>query len=300
MNLFYFKNPKFYDSSFFSEKSLNQTILNLKESLGNNCNVSKDLLNNLDENKKKIKIKKNLFQSVYENYNNYKSLNASIIDSKSINENSISKNKNQMFIRNNPSTKYLKNKIKYIKLQKNKKSHDINFKNNLLLKKGFEDYLYGKIFVERFKNREKLMNNRLNLIYSENIEQYQKLYSKRITNKKLVNENLFDATERENNLIGKVNYVKNKINFIKGVIDYSFPEVILYKINIESKNIRELQDKRSDSFRIPFEREDYLLKKLNKKKTEKLSKSFSIINFNNKNVFKKINLKKKNTEEINI
>ena len=299
MNLFY-KNPKFYDSSFFSEKSLNQTILNLKESLGNNCNVSKDLLNNLDENKKKIKIKKNLFQSVYENYNNYKSLNASIIDSKSINENSISKNKNQMFIRNNQSTKYLKNKIKYIKLQKNKKSHDINFKNNLLLKKGFEDYLYGKIFVERFKNREKLMNNRLNLIYSENIEQYQKLYSKRITNKKLVNENLFDATERENNLIGKVNYVKNKINFIKGVIDYSFPEVILYKINIESKNIRELQDKRSDSFRIPFEREDYLLKKLNKKKTEKLSKSFSIINFNNKNVFKKINLKKKNTEEINI
>ena len=299
MNLFY-KNPKFYDSSFFSEKSLNQTILNLKESLGNNCNVSKDLLNNLDENKKKIKIKKNLFQSVYENYNNYKSLNASIIDSKSINENSISKNKNQMFIRNNPSIKYLKNKIKYIKLQKNKKSHDINFKNNLLLKKGFEDYLYGKIFVERFKNREKLMNNRLNLIYSENIEQYQKLYSKRITNKKLVNENLFDATERENNLIGKVNYVKNKINFIKGVIDYSFPEVILYKINIESKNIRELQDKRSDSFRIPFEREDYLLKKLNKKKTEKLSKSFSIINFNNKNVFKKINLKKKNTEEINI
>ena len=299
MNLFY-KNPKFYDSSFFSEKSLNQTILNLKESLGNNCNVSKDLLNNLDENKKKIKIKKNLFQSVYENYNNYKSLNASIIDSKSINENSISKNKNQMFIRNNPSTKYLKNKIKYIKLQKNKKSHNINFKNNLLLKKGFEDYLYGKIFVERFKNREKLMNNRLNLIYSENIEQYQKLYSKRITNKKLVNENLFDATERENNLIGKVNYVKNKINFIKGVIDYSFPEVILYKINIESKNIRELQDKRSDSFRIPFEREDYLLKKLNKKKTEKLSKSFSIINFNNKNVFKKINLKKKNTEEINI
>ena len=299
MNLFY-KNPKFYDSSFFSEKSLNQTILNLKESLGNNCNVSKDLLNNLDKNKKKIKIKKNLFQSVYENYNNYKSLNASIIDSKSINENSISKNKNQMFIRNNPSTKYLKNKIKYIKLQKNKKSHDINFKNNLLLKKGFEDYLYGKIFVERFKNREKLMNNRLNLIYSENIEQYQKLYSKRITNKKLVNENLFDATERENNLIGKVNYVKNKINFIKGVIDYSFPEVILYKINIESKNIRELQDKRSDSFRIPFEREDYLLKKLNKKKTEKLSKSFSIINFNNKNVFKKINLKKKNTEEINI
>ena len=262
--------------------------------------MSKDLLNNLDENKKKIKIKKNLFQSVYENYNNYKSLNASIIDSKSINENSISKNKNQMFIRNNPSTKYLKNKIKYIKLQKNKKSHDINFKNNLLLKKGFEDYLYGKIFVERFKNREKLMNNRLNLIYSENIEQYQKLYSKRITNKKLVNENLFDATERENNLIGKVNYVKNKINFIKGVIDYSFPEVILYKINIESKNIRELQDKRSDSFRIPFEREDYLLKKLNKKKTEKLSKSFSIINFNNKNVFKKINLKKKNTEEINI
>ena len=299
MNLFY-KNPKFYDSSFFSEKSLNQTILNLKESLGNNCNVSKDLLNNLDENKKKIKIKKNLFQSVYENYNNYKSLNASIIDSKSINENSISKNKNQMFIRNNPSTKYLKNKIKYIKLQKNKKSHDINFKNNLLLKKGFEDYLYGKIFVERFKNREKLMNNRLNLIYSENIEQYQKLYSKRITNKKLVNENLFDATERENNLIGKVNYVKNTINFIKGVVDYSFPEVILYKINIESKNIRELQDKRSDSFRIPFEREDYLLKKLNKKKTEKLSKSFSIINFNNKNVFKKINLKKKNTEEINI
>jgi hypothetical protein len=299
MNLFY-KNPKFYDSSFFSEKSLNQTILNLKESLGNNCNVSKDLLNNLDENKKKIKIKKNLFQSVYENYNNYKSLNASIIDSKSINENSISKNKNQMFIRNNPSIKYLKNKIKYIKLQKNKKSHDINFKNNLLLKKGFEDYLYGKIFVERFKNREKLMNNRLNLIYSENIEQYQKLYSKRIKNKKLVNENLFDATERENNLIGKVNYVKNKINFIKGVIDYSFPEVILYKINIESKNIRELQDKRSDSFRIPFEREDYLLKKLNKKKTEKLSKSFSIINFNNKNVFKKINLKKKNTEEINI
>ena len=291
MNLFY-KNPKFYDSSFFSEKSLNQTILNLKESLGNNCNVSKDLLNNVDENKKKIKIKKNLFQSVYENYNNYKSLNASIIDSKSINENSISKNKHQMFIKNNPSSKYLKNKIKYIKLQKNKKSHNINFKNNLLLKKGFEDYLYGKIFVERFKNREKLMNNRLNLIYSENIEQYQKLYSKRITNKKLEYENLFDATERENNVIGKVNYVKNTINFIKGVVDYSFPEVILYKINIESKNIKELQDKRSDSFRIPFEREDYLLKKLNKKKTEKLSKSFSIINFN-KNVFKKINLKKK-------
>ena len=293
MNLFY-KNPKFYDSSFFSEKSLNQTILNLKESLGNNCNVSKDLLNNVDENKKKIKIKKKLFQSVYENYNNYKSLNSSIIDSKSINENSISKNKHQMFIKNNPSSKYLKNKIKYIKLQKNKKSHNINFKNNLLLKKGFEDYLYGKIFVERFKNREKLMNNRLNLIYSENIEQYQKLYSKRITNKKLVNENLFDATERENNVIGKVNYVKNTINFIKGVVDYSFPEVILYKINIESKNIKELQDKRSDSFRIPFEREDNLLKKLNKKKTEKLSKSFSIINFNKKNIFKKINLKKKN------
>ena len=53
MNLFYFKNPKFYDSSFFSEKSLNQTILNLKESLGNNYNVSKDLLNNVEENKKK-------------------------------------------------------------------------------------------------------------------------------------------------------------------------------------------------------------------------------------------------------
>ena len=79
--------------------------------------------------------------------------------------------------------------------------------------------------------------------------------------------------------VNKVNDVKEKVNFIKSIFDYIFPEIILYKIHIQNKSIHDKYITKNYSFKLPYEKKDEMFKIININKKLELNKSINIINY---------------------
>ena len=102
-------------------------------------------------------------------------------------------------------------------------------------------YLYKKIFYYSDKKKtirtEKELDNKLNIIYSENEDQYIKNINKLneiyklLGKKKIYN---IELSQSEN----KVKNLQKKVEFMKRIVDYTYPNMVLTKI----KEIKE-QDK---------------------------------------------------------
>lgn len=102
-------------------------------------------------------------------------------------------------------------------------------------------YLYKKIFYYSDKKKtirtEKELDNKLNIIYSENEDQYIKNINKLneiyklLGKKKIYN---IELSQSEN----KVKNLQKKVEFMKRIVDYTYPNMVLIKI----KEIKE-QDK---------------------------------------------------------
>ena len=116
-----------------------------------------------------------------------------------------------------------------------------NMSENILLhpkKKITKDiYLYKKIFYYSDKKKiksENKLDNKLNIIYSEDETQYQqklkKLNSlyKKLGKKKIYNMKL---SQSEN----KVKSLQRKVDFMKKVVDYAYPDMVLTKIKEHDK-----------------------------------------------------------------
>jgi len=106
-----------------------------------------------------------------------------------------------------------------------------------------EEFLYKKIFYyfqdrrKKFKRDEKIINNIINLDYAENLEAYQQRLIKR--NNELIKEgkkikhfsgpNLSEVKGKE---------LMTKAKFMKSVVDYSYPIMVLDKVKEQSKMLK--------------------------------------------------------------
>ena len=102
-------------------------------------------------------------------------------------------------------------------------------------------YLYKKIFYYSDKKKtirtEKELDNKLNIIYSENEDQYIKNINKLNAIYKLLGKKKIyniELSQSEN----KVKNLQKKVEFMKRIVDYTYPNMVLTKI----KEIKE-QDK---------------------------------------------------------
>ena len=103
-------------------------------------------------------------------------------------------------------------------------------------------YLYKKIFYYCDKKKkiktEKILDNKLNIIYSENENQYQKNLNKlneiyrTLGKKKIYN---IEPSQSEN----KVKNLQKRVEFMKRVVDYTYPDMVLTKIKEQDKTIFE-------------------------------------------------------------
>ena len=86
------------------------------------------------------------------------------------------------------------------------------------------------------KPKSIVVDNKFNMKYAENEQQYNQIIDKE--NKKL--KSMGKPIKNHNNSFfvkSKINEAKNKIQFMKGIVDYSYPSFVLKKIKfIEKKN----------------------------------------------------------------
>ena len=135
---------------------------------------------------------------------------------------------------------------------KNSKENKINIRlahkkigDNILLrpkKLSKNMFLYKKIFYyadkkKKIKN-DKDLDNKYNILYSENENQYRKNFEKlneiyrRLGKKKIYNIQLSHSQN-------KIKGIQERVNFMKKVVDYTYPDMVLAKIKEQDKTIYE-------------------------------------------------------------
>ena len=142
--------------------------------------------------------------------------------------------------------------------------------------KARDESLYKRIFHNYFRksffNKKKGIENKLNIIYAENEEKLKKKIKK-------INEKRKKEGKKEKNAIFpnsveyKLGKIKNKIKFMKKIVDYAYPEMVLTRVR-EANKI--LENSRNMKNLPPFKFADYNLKQYNKNVTKELSKSLNI------------------------
>jgi len=185
------------------------------------------------------------------------------------------------------------NKTKKIINLKIKKIDKIGLQNNKTDTKKMNqtniNFLYNKIFPKLFVDHNanyNVIDNKLNLLYAEDERHFNnKLY---IKNKILLKEGkkLRKMVLDQHDAIDKLEEIKKKIGFIKGVTDYSYPDIILQKSKLKY-DIINLKKKKVKKFKLPYQifEEEKNRDKLN------LAKSLSeTIIINNRNAIKKLNI----------
>jgi hypothetical protein len=139
-----------------------------------------------------------------------------------------------------------------------------------------DDSLYKRIFHTYFTKsviiRKEEVPNKLNIIYAENEAKLMKTISN--INKKRRKQGKKDKNAIFPNSVGyKLGKIKNKIKFIKKIVDYAYPEMVLTRVR-EANKI--LESTRNMNKLPPFKSADYRLKQHNKIITKELSRSLNI------------------------
>ena len=136
------------------------------------------------------------------------------------------------------------------------------------------DYVYKSIFSKSILFRPKpiYIDNKLNLVYSENESQYKKLMGKR---SKIMNEKgIFLRFDEDSEKIKeRVNNIKTKIKFMKSIMDYSYPSFLLSKIKVWGK---ELQKNKTEEKLTPFEEQTNIIKNRNILRTNYFQKNMQV------------------------
>ena len=126
---------------------------------------------------------------------------------------------------------------------KSANSVNISHKNNDL-KKVNDLIFYRTIFKGKNifkKQKAEIVDNKLNMKYAENEEQYKELVEKE--NKKLMELGKPIKIKTLSKLINlKIKDAKSKIKFMKGVVDYSYPSFVLSKIKNMENRIKKINN----------------------------------------------------------
>ena len=142
-----------------------------------------------------------------------------------------------------------------------------------------DDYIYDKIFLKVFKRRtdKEIIDNKLNLFYAENEEQYE-------NNLKKLNQELFlkgkqikHSNKKITYIDDKINDIKEKVTFMRGVEYYSFPSIILKKISEANKLYRHNRNLKRKEYLPPFEIVDKIQNERNIFRTSLLQPAFKIM-----------------------
>ena len=190
-------------------------------------------------------------------------------DSKNITTNSKSEIKKSKNI-----TKEINNKL-IIKMYKtkNKKFKSSNSIDNLIKRKT--------------KSRKETQQNKLNIIYSENEEQFYRKYDKYRKNKFLNGLCLTHINSSPkvilNQLNEKINLIKNKVGVVKSIVDKTFPKV-LADISLTKKEYKNSQGK--EGYNSPYKEKLNTIKKHQKYMDLYFSRPFKIISRNSKDISK--------------
>ena len=198
-----------------------------------------------------------------------------------------SKYNNNSFNSNYTKNNYNKDQIK-IQLNKNLPLY-LRDKANIqgtdvlspLCKGARDEFLFNKIFnngrFREFPKKMELINNKLNIFYAENENQYIKKLKKHNEKLKLKGKKIIHELGPTKDQL-KLNRIKDSLGFIKKIIDYSYPIMVLSKVRKE----RHFDKRTHTQDNIPpYERADLLQKKGNDILERYLKMSISVENNNN-------------------
>ena len=264
-NINIFKTPSksnlnYKDPIFLNENSLNTQLNILRKISFDNTNIRYNASHKLnisyDDNKKLPKLKRN----------NTENLNVKLKIDK---------------VNNNKDNKYLT--FKRTSIFFNRFNTDSNINNES--KKNSQEYSPEKLYKIIFKSKhphhkdlKPIIENKYNMKYSDNEEQYkfiiEKEYMKNILKgKRVKSKNVCPYIKV------KLDDAQNKIKFMKDIIDYSYPLFVLSKIKVKQKNLKEMKKQMNKRyFKYIGEKERRLneIKIRNANRTQYLLKSFSI------------------------
>jgi len=140
------------------------------------------------------------------------------------------------------------------------------------------DY-YNRVFKMKplFRKIKPVVDNKLNMRYAENEEQYRKIMEKE--HKILVSQGKKIKSKTPSDyIITKVDDLKTRIRFMKGIIDFSYPGFVLTKIKAIDKKLRmenETRYKLKD-FHSPVETRNIIKNKRNRDRKAYLYECFNI------------------------
>jgi hypothetical protein len=119
-------------------------------------------------------------------------------------------------------------------------NHSID-KNSPVKLTANDNYFYKIVFKSKplFRmNKKEVIENKFNMKYAENEEQYKKIIEReyknlRLKGKKVKSKNVSPSIKL------KLSETKNRIHFMKGIMDYSYPGFVLSKIKMMQKKLNE-------------------------------------------------------------
>ncbi len=123
------------------------------------------------------------------------------------------------------------------KIKLNNKTININSesqKNEFFLNNSNIEKLYYRIVLNKFKKKKReFIPNQFNLLYCENQNQFN-LFEKfknrrRIEKGKIAIHHIIDNKVTN----GKINYMKDTLNKVSGILNYSYPKIFLKKFSIQ-------------------------------------------------------------------
>lgn len=242
------KGNKTY-SDFQSFKNVKEKSFLFKNKKSNDCNnyyitsnlFHNDYISDLTFNKQNIHNKK--INEMKETDNKIEKL----VKVLKISHNQKRNNKN-IIQRININNKFSISKEDYNENDKNKnKSEKILIKGTKIISPFCDfsrnHYLYKKIFYYSDKNKilkskSDRLDNKLNIIYSENENQYKQNIIKLNDLYKKMGKNKYYNLEPSQSE-SKLKTLKYRVDFMKRIVDYTFPNMVLTKIREQKKVIYE-------------------------------------------------------------
>jgi len=240
-NRYYYKNPQ-----FFNRESIKSQIDFLLTNVKNNPNYQTIKSESVSTLKKlpKIKILKN------------KKTNSQLPSPRDVDE-QIFPNISITPSNNNSNIKFMNNNI----------SSDVDQK---------DEYIYNNIFSKSplFKPKPRFLDNKLNLIYSENEKQYNLIMARR---NKLMKEkgSILKFDKDSEKIKDRVNDIKSKIKFMKSVMDFSYPGLMISKIKSWGKDFRNQNCQRNEKL-TPFEEQKMQIRRKNILRTNYLKQNMQV------------------------
>ena len=186
-------------------------------------------------------------------------------------------NKEEIIKDDNNNNNKIKNIMELAQKEKEKKIMK-NAQINVKYMDEKDEFLYKKIFLYNNINRKKrspsVIDNKLNIFYCENISQYnQKMNKINDILAKRGKPMIHQGVER--NSQKNMERILKKIQFMKKVVDYVYPNMVLYKVKQENKRA---SNTKSLDFKYSRSQINLLNLKEEKKKIDSYFGSSMIIN----------------------